>query len=993
MGLTRWWLLVGVGVCAAWAEQLPTLVFSARDGLATTVPRIVVDSKGFVWFPCSEGLTRFDGNGFRTFTQDDGLPASSVSDIFERRDGTYWVAVHEHLCLFDPRPDHKRFQCESPKLGAIETLLQDERGLWCGTETGLWRRAKSGEFARAIAPSEARGSIAVYRLLKDTRGDVWAASHSGLYRFRLDGRIDHWTRAQGLATDPNTALSETPDAIWAGAQTELIQFRIDPHTGEARIADRYGRSHGLPSGYTTDVRSWRGEVWAATFQGLARLLPSGRWQTVDLDPSLRGLPVEALATDQLGNLWVGTDGGGAARISGSGISNFSERDGLGIRKVWAVFEDRKGRLMAVTKDEEHYFLNWFDGDRFQSTQPNLPFGVAWGWSWGQIAVESRSGDWWLATGSGLLRYGRTRQPARPAAPPAEAGLRGRNIFRLFEDSRGALWAGVNEIGNNGLFRREAGSERFERFDESHGLPSLHQDGNCPAAFAEDRAGQVWIGMLDRGLVRFRNAGFQQFPSASGAPDQGVRAVLVDSKGRLWIGTRRQGLLRVDDPSAAHPVFSAYTRSSGLSTDTIHALAEDLAGRIYAAGGSGIHRLDPATGRVRRFTTADGLLPGDLRVAFRDRHGALWFGGDQGLVRIEPQADRADPPAVLVYSIRVNGETRAVSDVGEAEPAVLSLSPSERQLQVDFGGFRHDLLYQTRLSGVDRDWTPSSSSRSVHYVSLAPGSHELAIRAVTPEGAISSRPARVRFRIAAPVWQRWWFLLLSATAVAGVVYAAHRYRLAQAVALERVRTRIASDLHDDIGSSLSQIAILSEVARRDAGDADPRLTEPLHRIAAVSRELVDSLSDIVWAINPHKDRLGDLTQRMRRFAGELLEARDIRWELRLPGQSAGLPLDADTRREVFLIFKESIHNLVRHSGCSEAEVELQLKEGELVLEVRDNGRGFDPQQAGGGHGLASMRSRAARLGGRLEFIANGGGAALRLRVPLARRAVRATRNRQ
>jgi len=310
-------LLSWVAMCFAFAEQLPVTVFSARDGLHTTVPRIVVDSRGFVWFPGSEGLARFDGNGFRIFTPADGLPASIPSDIFERRDGTYWVAIQEYICLFDPRPNRKRFQCESPKLGAIRRLLEDEQGLWCGTQTGLWRRKESWERVGAIQPTVARRSIAVRGLLKDTRGDVWAATYSGLYRFRVDGRVDRWTRAQGLAADFINAVAETPGAIWAGTQIELVRFRIDLHTGEASIAERYNRSHGLPSSHIFHVHSWRGSVWAATSQGLARQLPSGRWETVGLDPSLSGFSLESLATDSLGNLWLGTDGGGAARVSGS----------------------------------------------------------------------------------------------------------------------------------------------------------------------------------------------------------------------------------------------------------------------------------------------------------------------------------------------------------------------------------------------------------------------------------------------------------------------------------------------------------------------------------------------------------------------------------------------------------------------------------------------------------------------------------------------------
>jgi len=219
------------------------------------------------------------------------------------------------------------------------------------------------------------------------------------------------------------------------------------------------------------------------------------------------------------------------------------------------------------------------------------------------------------------------------------------------------------------------------------------------------------------------------------------------------------------------------------------------------------------------------------------------------------------------------------------------------------------------------------------------------------------------------------------------YGTYRYRVAQLIRLERVRTRIASDLHDDIGSSLSQIAILSEVARREFGETDSRVTEPLQRIASVSREIVDSLSDIVWSINPAHDRVGDLAQRMRRFGGEVLESRDVQWEFRFPGHTHDLQLDADTRREVFLIFKESVHNLMRHSGCSAAETTLEIKDGELILTIRDNGLGFDATQIHSGNGLTSMRSRATRLGGCLEFLSDGRGAGLVLHVPVRRRPLR------
>ena len=673
---------------------------------------------------------------------------------------------------------------------------------------------------------------------------------------------------------------------------------------------------------------------------------------------MRGFPLGPLATDTLGNLWVGTDGGGAVRISGSGLSSFSERDGLVVENVWAVFEDRQRNLMAVTKDETHYFLNRFDGYGFHSVRPNAPFRIAFSWSWPHIAAHSRSGEWWLATGAGLLRYTHGLETAPSLA--AEG-----NIFSVFEDSRGAIWVGVRAlISGNGLYRRHAGAGRVEKFGEADGLPPLHLEQNVPSAFAEDRNGAVWIGMLNGGLVRFRNGRFQQFAPSSGAPGRGVRALLLDGRGRLWIGTNGDGLLRIDDPSAPSPTFFAYTKASGLSSDTIHALADDLDGRIYAAAGSSIDRVDPSgspgSGWIRKFTAEDGLLPANPRVGFRDRHGALWFGGDHGLLRIEPQKDVLIHPNVLVYAVRVNGRPRPISALGDAEPAALSLSPAERQLQVDFGGFRHDLLYQTRLSGLDRDWTPPTSSRSVHYLSLASGSYELAIRAMTPDGAFSTVPARVHFHIAAPVWRRWWFLLLGVASIGAIGYAAHRHRLQHAVALERVRTRLAADLHDDLGSGLAEIAILTEVA----GQREPLLG--LDVVARRARELRAAMSDIVWSVDPSGDNLEELINRWRQTAFALLGEGRLEFLAPSAQETSRVKLAPDQRRELLLIFKEIATNVARHAGAKQARICVQAEPKWLLLEIRDDGCGFDPEHSDRGAGLKSMHRRAEALHGSLKI---------------------------
>ena len=203
-----------------------------------------------------------------------------------------------------------------------------------------------------------------------------------------------------------------------------------------------------------------------------------------------------------------------------------------------------------------------------------------------------------------------------------------------------------------------------------------------------------------------------------------------------------------------------------------------------------------------------------------------------------------------------------------------------------------------------------------------------------------------------------------------------------IELERVRTRIASDLHDDIGSGLSRIAILSEVARHQVS-VDAPVGEPLSVIATASRDLVDSMSDIVWVINPNKDHLRDLIQRMRRFASDLFTARQIEFSFSAPGEEQALKIGADLRRQVFLIFKEAVNNIARHSACTEAQIEMRIENRWLTVRVADNGPGFDPAQISEGQGLASMRARAKELGGELHVTSNDGqGTTILLNVPLS-----------
>jgi signal transduction histidine kinase len=322
---------------------------------------------------------------------------------------------------------------------------------------------------------------------------------------------------------------------------------------------------------------------------------------------------------------------------------------------------------------------------------------------------------------------------------------------------------------------------------------------------------------------------------------------------------------------------------------------------------------------------------------------------------------------LITGLRIGGETREISALGETEIGAVELGPEKNQIQIEFValGFSpgEGLRYQYKLEGASEDWSRLADQRIVNFANLAPAHYRFLVRAVNSDGVVSTVPAVVTFRILRPVWQRWWFLSLATLALGALVYAGYRYRVSRLIELERVRTRIAIDLHDDIGAGLSRIAVLSEVARHESGGSP--VGERLSVIAGASRELVDSMSDIVWVINPERDQLPDLTQRMRRFASDVFTSRNIDFTFQAPGDERHLKVGADVRRQLLLIFKECVNNIVRHSGCTRAEIDLSIDEGLFVLTVNDNGCGFDPNQGSEGNGLANMRERARTMEGKFH----------------------------
>lgn len=1004
------------------AERLPVKTYTTADGLGhNNVTRIVRDSRGFLWFCTFEGLSRFDGYTFTTYTVDDGLPSPVVNDLLETREGEYWVATGAGLCRFDPkgRTGRRTTQEQPRKTGAMFTsfepgdagsrnvtsLLQDSRGvIWCGTSKGLYRLSNqdgklSFSHIELGMPNEPESEI-VGAIIEDSRAALWIGSPSGLYRLFADGRSEHYNNQQGLpqGINTNSLFEDREGRIWAGTRFGggLCLLVSDPSPNRPVVARLYTEKDGLPIDWINQMyQASDGTMWAGTNRGLMRFIPAAngrdfQFRSYAQPHGLSYQEVQSLAEDRNGNLWLGMSNGGAIKIARSGITAFTEPDGF--RSPRAIFQDRAANLFVMDSPNEGVSINRYDKERFTAIRPKLPKGFN-SWGWNQLIIEDSDGEWWIATGLGVYRFPKVTDVAQLSRTPPKAiytkrdGLAGDVILRLFEDSRGNIWIGT--VSESGLSRWERATGTIRHFTLKDGLPFP----DYPISFCEDSSGAIWIGFsIGGGLVRYAGGTFTRFTPVDGLAEGGIFNLFFDSRGRLWVPTTRGGVCRIDNPEAPRPAISIYTTADGLSSNSIRSVTEDRLGRIYLGTGRGIDRLDTTTGHIKRYTTADGVLPGETNAAFQDREGALWFSFVTGLIRFIPEPDqRGLSPPILITGLRIAGDSQSISALGEVDILAIELGPDKNQLQIEFvalGSPGEGLRYQYKLEGASDDWSALSDDRTVNFAKLAPDRYRFLVRAVNADGVVSDRPASFSFTILPPVWQRWWFIAIVGVLMGFTAYALYRYRVSRLLELERIRTRIASDLHDDIGAGLSRIAILSEVAHRRLDDGDTALNEPLSTISRASRELVDSMSDIVWAINPQREHLQDLTQRMRRFASDLFTARNIEVQFRLSGADQDLRLDAEVRREVFLIFKESVNNIARHSGCTLAEIELAVEGRCLTMRANDDGKGFDVTAATEGNGLTSLRQRAKKLNGKLEVIsALGQGTAVVLVVPLSRRGSR------
>ncbi len=968
------------------AELLPIKSYSTADGLASdSIGKVVADSHGFVWFCTPEGLSRFDGYRFVNFGLADGLPHRSVKTLLETRAGEYLAGTPRGVSLFHAGGGGK-FTTYLPgnnaDENAVNALMQDSSGrIWCGTRSGLFEMVSGHRFRhQSLLPPPEQERIPVTSLMEDAGHRLWVATRLGIYVIGSDGAAQHIAMPGGTQ-NVRALLQDRYGRIWAALQGGLVLMRDADKDGKYGVRQIYreaGEVKGLD--VTSLAEGPDGYLWAGASEGIVRWLPGS------LSPALRtftraqGLidrQVNALARDRAGNMWAGTEAAGAMKILQAGFTTFREADGLTTDRVWAISTDRTGTIMALAASVSgNESLNLFDGARFHAS---LVKGFSKEATWGHhVLLQARTGAWWAATRAGLCTYAPTPGGTPPGGQPKACYARDQGVLQVFEDSKGRIWASAQVL--------PAGDVRLIRWDPVTKGVSFINGGptgkELIAAFAEDRDGNIWMALAGD-LFRYNGRQFTQFTLKDGVPAD-INDLFVDNGGRLWIASEN-GLGLIDRPGSPHLGLRIYKASDGLSSDAIVCVTQDATGRIYAATVKGVDRLDPRTGYIKHFSVADGLARGNITMASRDGAGDLWFATTQGLSRLSPTADRSPAiPSVRITDLRIGRDRYPVSQLGETRIRRGKLQPSQNQFQVAFVGFSDEpeanLRYTYTLKGGESGWQRPGRGHEVNYPGLEPGGYHFLVKAVNSEGQESETPAEIDFTILPPVWARWWFRLSALLACGALLYGAYRYNLNRLLEVERVRTRIATDLHDDIGSSLSGMALLSEAVKQEVGSARPEAFEMASEVATMARGLARALSDVVWSTDPRRDDLRNVITRVRQSAA-VLEAQGIAWSLEEPPDPQKVKLTPEQRHHLFLIFKEALNNIARHAQCASAKLTIAVEDRQLRAEIVDDGCGFS--EAGDqGNGLRNMKLRAEQMGGRMSVAAAAGrGVRLELTVPL------------
>ncbi|MDX1590454.1 MAG: two-component regulator propeller domain-containing protein [Balneolaceae bacterium] len=914
---------------------MPFRNYSIEVGLSESVAHdLIQDERGYIWVATGYGLNRFDGNYFRQFYEDDGLANDKVNSLYLDSDNRVWVGTESGISVLE---DDSLFT--PPHLNgldqfAILSIFEDNEGsFWFGTDgNGLWKLEANHELysysERLNIPV-----VSVRAIDQSADSTLWIASREGVFRIKRD-EIIHYGEEDGLPElRVRDIVADDFGRVWAGSRSGLALYqnggfqlftrndglndnRIQSITVESENRiwlgtesgvslfngenfENYTRENGLPATIIYDTMMDReGKIWFGTLGGGISIYSGDIFYSYTVDNGLPNNVVNGFEEDESGRIWAATFGGGIAVIDDGEITTFNEEDGLVDNKVYVIYRDSENRM-------------------------------------------------WIGTSEGVSVYenGEFRTFELDDYPL-------RTIRKFFEDPEtGDLWIATYD---DGLFRIR--DEGYERYHTGNVLTN-----NTVMDIKKGPDGNLWFATYG-GAVRYDGDEFHYITIADNLPSNGVIHIQFDQNGQVWFATFN-GPATLKEGQVERILQTERTESMFYYTE------QDSFNRYWFGTNTGLYlfrksefdsyrtELDRALS-LRLYTTKQGLIANELNAgaSLIASDGSMWLGTVEGLSRFFPDRIQKNevPPGLEFQEILMSGSP--VLNDGTSE-----FKHDQNFLQATFIALTYEapeqIIYEYRLRGYN-DWQITKEN-TINYPALPSGDYRLEVRAYNADGTRSTRTASFAFKIFPPFYLQTWFLLLVIAAILGLILFSIRYfRVTKQVDMEKMRVQIASDLHDDVGSSLTELALQTDFLQ--AVELNPDVKDTLKQIGEHSRKIVSSLDDIVWSIDSRNDTAGDLTDRMQDYVNHIFvnghaevfyHFEDLQMDQKLP---------VDVKENVYLIFKESVNNVIKHSNATRVDIHFSFNGKNYELVIRDNGTNGKDSNRKSGQGLRNMKMRAERI---------------------------------
>jgi ligand-binding sensor domain-containing protein/signal transduction histidine kinase len=1011
------------------AEEFHVQNWRREDGLPDgQITALEQTADGYLWIGTAKGLARFDGIRFKVFKAGEtpDFTDSRISSLTTDHDGTLWVGLLDGNIV---RRGEDGFVAMQPAVPL--KLRPDQKPI---SDTWLWdRRTAMVEEAEGTPRNDVRRfADRRAQLTTDGEGSVWwQVSGLSLMRFKA-GQWSVFTASNSVPADTLRQVAcDHEGRVWFESDGKLQPYNPDRQNSAAAIVTLNGQWAVLTPASPGGL--WVAEPRSSWLQEGGRVLrlADGRWHDeLSLKPPSprpASSVITCLLEDHTGRLWCGTASGGIFFSNNKGEwQRLRPQSSFSQGYISCLFEDRQGNLWVGTVGDGLYRVTAQPAKMLTLPPPYENAEI-------NTTCVTRDGAIWMGTGgSGAIRFDGTNFSSFGLAE----GLANQHVCALFEDSRTNLWAGTS----GGLFRWEAGrfvpmagppemSVWVKALFEDHrgrlwigtlgGLICYEQGrlevyhlrrdkGYCDIrCLAEDSSGNLWVGTIGQGLFYLPGGQADKSQQVQTCPALDVRALYYSKEGTLWIGGWGGGLFWMENG-----LFFNVTTEDGLPSDRIQSIMADTTGRMWLSTDNGLIGLTPSEVQNYRrgisppllcqhISMAEGLANGGCSgsgqpVAARTADDRLLFPNYEGVAVLDPQKteNRQLPLRVMVESVFADGKELSPAAVGKWQ-----VSSGVRRFEFDYTApnlaTQPSLHFRHKLVGMDKDWVDVGEQRAAYYSQLPPGNYQFHVMVGGADNKWYSADRVINLNIMPRFWERRWLQVLASALLVAILggsfgwsqrrkYRLRVERLQMQNVMEDERRRIARDLHDEFGSRLSGIALQGEAATQ-AGHISPTAYSEIMTMTRRVRGLIGILDEVVWATNPANDSLANVVAYLCDYTEDFLSPTAIHCRLEVPATSElpAITLTAQTRHNLLLATKEALNNSIRHAQAKTIWLKIHIKSGCLVVEIADDGGGFEPTAVrAGGNGLLNFTKRMELIHGKVEIQSQTNqGTIVRLKIPL------------